>query len=257
MLIVVFTLAYVLGQNKQTKTQKNMQGRLDLTRQRYQNCENERRSYTGKRRSKEFDELKVAEQDHQALVQENQLLNEDNQQLRQDNYALEEQIDELRDELDDKDFVSDDEVEQLEEAMSVGKTSGELKEFLDDAQVLGGINKDTLIGKLVTELKSKQDSLHKCEKNKGIPVTPDQLKGSELLAAGKRIAAESARTAAEKPVAAAASGASTAASDGATTPPSEAVAPPPTKAKSRQNATAAAAAMTSEVKVKINETPSH
>jgi hypothetical protein len=169
LLVVVFTLAYVLGQNAQTKTQKNMQSRLDLTRQRFQNCDTERRMLSGSMKGKEHDELKIAEQDHQALVSENQLLNEDNQQLRQDNYALEEQIDELRDELDDKDFVSDDEVEQLEDAMSFGNNSAELKEFLDDAQILGGINKDTLITKLMAELKVKRQNLSKCKAKKGLP----------------------------------------------------------------------------------------
>lgn len=170
LLVVVFTLAYVLGQNAQTKTQKNMQSRLELTRQRFQNCDTERRMLGGSMKGKEQDELKIAEQDHQALVSENQLLNEDNQQLRQDNYALEEQIDELRDELDDKDFVSDDEVEQLEEAMSFGNNSAELKEFLDDAQILGGINKDTLITKLMAELKVKRGTLRKCRAEKGAAV---------------------------------------------------------------------------------------
>eukprot|EP00992_Anisonema_acinus_P000458 TRINITY_DN10161_c0_g1_i1.p1 TRINITY_DN10161_c0_g1~~TRINITY_DN10161_c0_g1_i1.p1 ORF type:complete len:298 (-),score=70.09 TRINITY_DN10161_c0_g1_i1:102-995(-) len=163
LLVVVFTLAYVLGQNAQTRTQRNMQGRLELTRQRSQNCETERRMLSGQMKGKEHDELRIAEQDHQALVSENQLLNEDNQQLRQDNYALEEQIDELRDELDDKDFVSDDEVEQLEDAMSFGNNSAELKEFLEDAQILGGINKDTLITKLVNELKRKRTGLTQCK----------------------------------------------------------------------------------------------
>lgn len=65
----------------------------ELTRQRLQNCDLERRMLTG---TVEGDEDKILEQDHQALVSENQLLGEDNQQLRQDNYALEEQIDELR-----------------------------------------------------------------------------------------------------------------------------------------------------------------
>ena len=37
--------------------------------------------------------------------------------------------------------MSDDEVEQLEDAMALGNNSAELKEFLDDAQILGGINK--------------------------------------------------------------------------------------------------------------------
>eukprot|EP01001_Neometanema_parovale_P006460 NODE_2818_length_1334_cov_199.232040_g2677_i0.p1 GENE.NODE_2818_length_1334_cov_199.232040_g2677_i0~~NODE_2818_length_1334_cov_199.232040_g2677_i0.p1 ORF type:complete len:367 (-),score=184.34 NODE_2818_length_1334_cov_199.232040_g2677_i0:233-1282(-) len=171
LLVVVFTLAYVLGQNAQTKTQKNMQSRLELTRQRFQNCDTERRMLSGQIRGKEHDELRIAEQDHQALVSENQLLNEDNQQLRQDNYALEEQIDELRDELDDKDFVSDDEVEQLEDAMSLGNNSVELKEFLDDAQILGGINKDTLISKLMTELKTKRQALLQCKKRKGVTNT--------------------------------------------------------------------------------------
>lgn len=166
-LVVVFTLAYVLGQNAQTRTQRNMQTRLDLTRQRSQNCETERRMLTGQIRGKENDELRIAEQDHEALVTENKLLNEDNQQLRQDNYALEEQIDELRDELDDKDFVSDDEVEQLEDAMSFGNNSAELKEFLDDAQILGGINKDTLLSKLVKELKRKRTALTQCKMKRG------------------------------------------------------------------------------------------
>eukprot|EP00994_Dinema_validum_P009362 NODE_921_length_1234_cov_66.843882_g689_i0.p1 GENE.NODE_921_length_1234_cov_66.843882_g689_i0~~NODE_921_length_1234_cov_66.843882_g689_i0.p1 ORF type:complete len:309 (-),score=97.15 NODE_921_length_1234_cov_66.843882_g689_i0:254-1180(-) len=163
LLVVVFTLAYVTGQKAQTKTQKNMMSRLDLTRQRFQNCDLSRRMLSGKFKGKEADELRIAEQDHSALISENQLLNEDNQQLRQDNYALEEQIDELRDELDDKDFVSDDEVEQLEDAMSLGNNSAELKEFLDDAQILGGINKDTLITKLMLELKRKRDALTQCK----------------------------------------------------------------------------------------------
>eukprot|EP01010_Urceolus_cornutus_P000609 NODE_1128_length_1092_cov_242.586769_g862_i0.p1 GENE.NODE_1128_length_1092_cov_242.586769_g862_i0~~NODE_1128_length_1092_cov_242.586769_g862_i0.p1 ORF type:complete len:268 (+),score=79.47 NODE_1128_length_1092_cov_242.586769_g862_i0:70-873(+) len=169
LLVVIFTLAYVLGQSAQTKTQRNMLSRLELTRQRHQHCETERRMLSGgSMKGKEADELKIAEQDHQALVSENQLLNEDNQQLRQDNYALEEQIDELRDELDDKDFVSDDEVEQLEDTMSLGNNSVELKEFLDDAQILGGINKDTLITKLMSELKRKRQWLAECKKQAAI-----------------------------------------------------------------------------------------
>eukprot|EP00996_Jenningsia_fusiforme_P004268 NODE_5081_length_721_cov_146.122024_g4715_i0.p1 GENE.NODE_5081_length_721_cov_146.122024_g4715_i0~~NODE_5081_length_721_cov_146.122024_g4715_i0.p1 ORF type:complete len:188 (+),score=45.37 NODE_5081_length_721_cov_146.122024_g4715_i0:104-667(+) len=169
LLLVVFTLAYVLGQSAQTKTQRNMLGRLELTRQRLQNCDTERRILTGDLRGKDVDELRIAEQDHQALVSENQLLNEDNQQLRQDNYALEEQIDELRDELDDKDFVSDDEVEQLEDAMAVGNNSVELREFLDDAQILGGINKDTLLVKLIGELKKKTGEISQCTSGASSP----------------------------------------------------------------------------------------
>eukprot|EP01006_Ploeotia_vitrea_P056531 TRINITY_DN68106_c11_g4_i1.p1 TRINITY_DN68106_c11_g4~~TRINITY_DN68106_c11_g4_i1.p1 ORF type:complete len:231 (-),score=20.20 TRINITY_DN68106_c11_g4_i1:40-732(-) len=161
-LVVVFLSAYTLGQSAQGKVHRNMKTRLDSTRSRFQICQSEVRMLSGEAQSRMETEMQLANQEHAALLTENELLTEDNQILREENYELEEQIDELRDELDDKDWVSDDEVEKLEGVMSMGNNTEELKDVLEDAAALGGINKDVLIEKLMAELRIKRKASANC-----------------------------------------------------------------------------------------------
>jgi len=163
---LVFFLALMLGRSSQHKSAKNLLSRMDLARQRYQNCETERRMLTGQLKSQASDEQRIAQDDHQALVSENQLLNEDNDNLREENAALERQVDDLREELDQKDYVTDEEIQTLEDTMAMGNNTQELTSLLEDYRVEGAITKDKLLEKIVEELKKKRVVLRQCRKDK-------------------------------------------------------------------------------------------
>eukprot|EP00998_Keelungia_sp_KM082_P007436 NODE_3632_length_869_cov_65.688679_g3610_i0.p1 GENE.NODE_3632_length_869_cov_65.688679_g3610_i0~~NODE_3632_length_869_cov_65.688679_g3610_i0.p1 ORF type:complete len:216 (+),score=66.53 NODE_3632_length_869_cov_65.688679_g3610_i0:82-729(+) len=156
---------YSYGSRHQSKVQKNMLNRLELTRQRHQGCITQVKMLKGEMQGKIETELQLAEQEHSALLTENELLQEDNEILREENYSLEEQIDELRDELDDLDWVSDDDVGDLQNVMDLGNNTEGLREVLQDVTYLGGINKDTLIDKLLGEAKVKRTALKNCKIN--------------------------------------------------------------------------------------------
>ena len=82
---------------------------------------------------------------------------EDNNELSLDIAELEKFVDNLREELDEKDFISDDEAQALEETLALGNNSKTLKDLLqsaafsDESDIVVG--KDELIGMLLSEMK--------------------------------------------------------------------------------------------------------
>eukprot|EP00996_Jenningsia_fusiforme_P000841 NODE_1764_length_1413_cov_38.298387_g1593_i0.p1 GENE.NODE_1764_length_1413_cov_38.298387_g1593_i0~~NODE_1764_length_1413_cov_38.298387_g1593_i0.p1 ORF type:complete len:260 (-),score=59.19 NODE_1764_length_1413_cov_38.298387_g1593_i0:540-1319(-) len=175
-LFLVLLLAYIVGKSSHTRTTKNIQQRLELTRSRFQTCESERRLLKGD--PSKIDELKMAQSEYSVLKQENELLEEDNQELSDEISLLERDIDDLYDELDMQDFVSDDEIDELEETMALGNNSEALRELLEDAEELREeVTKDELLDLVIKELQKKVSSLAGCTASKHVvaPLEPGLL----------------------------------------------------------------------------------
>jgi len=163
--VIVIILCMIISNNARNRTHRNTQSRLELTRKRFEMCDTERRILNGEKISA-ADEIQMAQDEYSALRSENDLLKEDNNDLSYDISELERFVDDLRDELDEKDFISDDEAEALEETLALGNNSQTLKELVEvskwsevDDIVVG---KDELIGLLLNEMKLKRTNLVKC-----------------------------------------------------------------------------------------------
>eukprot|EP00993_Chasmostoma_nieuportense_P001911 NODE_2750_length_1103_cov_31.073770_g2625_i0.p1 GENE.NODE_2750_length_1103_cov_31.073770_g2625_i0~~NODE_2750_length_1103_cov_31.073770_g2625_i0.p1 ORF type:complete len:344 (+),score=140.71 NODE_2750_length_1103_cov_31.073770_g2625_i0:52-1032(+) len=186
-LALTFLLAFAMGKGARDKTQANMSSRLELTRKRFQNCDRERILLKGGTIDG-VDELTLTRSEHEALISENELLREDNEDLKRENDEQERQLDVAAEDQDTLDFVSDDDVQELEETMASGNNSAALVELLDDLNA-GGIDKDTLIERLLKENDLKRKSRAKCFKRKKVLNEADlEKRYAELIAANATIA---------------------------------------------------------------------
>jgi hypothetical protein len=182
--IIVIILCMIISNNARNRTHRNTESRLELTRKRYEMCDTERRILNGEKISA-ADEIQMAQDEYSALRSENDLLKEDNNDLSYDISELERFVDDLRDEMDEKDFISDDEAEALEETLALGNNSATLKELVEvskwsevDDIVVG---KDELIGLLLSEMKLKRANLVKCmTEKKVVGKTPLQFMWADM-----------------------------------------------------------------------------
>jgi len=168
---IVVLLCAVISNNARRKTQQNTSARLDLVRRRYETCDLEVRMLNGETLS-EAHEVQLAQEEYDAVKQENDLLKEDNAELRQDMAELEREVDDLRESLDDRDFISEDEAEELEETLALGNNSKALVDLLEGAKFGQGqdivVGKDHLVGLLLAELKVKRSALGACMAEKKV-----------------------------------------------------------------------------------------
>eukprot|EP00992_Anisonema_acinus_P008539 TRINITY_DN4648_c0_g1_i2.p1 TRINITY_DN4648_c0_g1~~TRINITY_DN4648_c0_g1_i2.p1 ORF type:complete len:199 (+),score=52.66 TRINITY_DN4648_c0_g1_i2:67-663(+) len=167
-LALVFALAYILGQTSQDRTQRNLEEKLVLVRQKVATCQQEREQLR-KKHSKIAASTKSSayklQKENDELAEENNQLMEDNESLREEKTVLEETISELRYELDMKDVINDDEKKQLDDYRNSGNVSVGLSTFLADQEKWGSVDKDSLVSKLIAELKAKKEQLVKCRSN--------------------------------------------------------------------------------------------
>lgn len=170
MLIVVLTCMAIANSAKK-KTQRNTNSRLELTRKRFEMCDVERRMLNGEKVSA-ANEVQMAQDEYATLKSENDLLKEDNNELSLDIAELERFVDDLREELDEKDFISDDEAQALEETLALGNNSKALMDLLDSASFSEEtdivVGKDELIGMLLSEMKIKRTALANCMSEKKV-----------------------------------------------------------------------------------------
>eukprot|EP00906_Rhabdomonas_costata_P023325 RCo033580 len=167
---LIFALAYILGQTSQDKTQRGLEEKLVLVRQKISACQQDREMLR-KRHTKVAASTKTTAQKMQKenddLAEENNQLMEDNESLREEKNVLEETINDLRDELDKKGQVSPEEVKQVIDYRKAGNVSAQLSSFLAEQEKWGSVDKDSLINKLIAELKHKKTQLAEC---RGVPV---------------------------------------------------------------------------------------
>mmetsp|Transcript_130676 Transcript_130676/g.226040 ORF Transcript_130676/g.226040 Transcript_130676/m.226040 type:complete len:248 (-) Transcript_130676:485-1228(-) len=134
-------------------------------------CDVERRMLNGEKISA-ANEIEMAQDEYAALKSENELLKDDNNELSLDIAELERFVDDLREELDDKDFISDDEAEALEETLALGNNSKGLAELLESASFSEEndivVGKDELISLLISEMKTKRSALVNCMHEKKV-----------------------------------------------------------------------------------------
>jgi len=170
-LIIVILLCMTIANSAKKKTQRNTSARLELTRKRFEMCDIERRMLSGEKISV-ASEVQMAQDEYSTLKSENDLLKEDNSELGLDIAELERLVDDLREELDDKDFISDDEAQQLEETLALGNNSKALMNLLDSASFSERtdivVGKTELIGMLLSELKLKRGQLVHCMADKHV-----------------------------------------------------------------------------------------
>jgi|EP00670_Eutreptiella_braarudii_P001324 uncharacterized protein (DUF3084 family) len=169
--LIVLFLCMAIANSAKNKTHQNTNSRLELTRKRFEMCDMERRVLNGEKISV-ANEMQMAQDEYSALKSENDLLKEDNNELSLDIAELEKFVDNLREELDEKDFISDDEAQALEETLALGNNSKTLKDLLqsaafsDESDIVVG--KDELIGMLLSEMKLKRSSLLTCMNEKKV-----------------------------------------------------------------------------------------
>eukprot|EP01006_Ploeotia_vitrea_P016781 TRINITY_DN47664_c0_g1_i1.p1 TRINITY_DN47664_c0_g1~~TRINITY_DN47664_c0_g1_i1.p1 ORF type:complete len:428 (+),score=100.17 TRINITY_DN47664_c0_g1_i1:61-1344(+) len=163
--VMAFVTAYSLGQKAETRNQKNMNSRLEAVKKRFTACQQETVALKGGVENTLRVALELAADERHALQTENELLTEDNEILRDENNMLDEQIDELRDFLDEKDWVSDEAVAQLNDAIALGNNTAELTELFDNFDYTR-VSKDELIQQLVDEISTKRAALKHCRARK-------------------------------------------------------------------------------------------
>eukprot|EP01010_Urceolus_cornutus_P000894 NODE_1400_length_933_cov_908.753394_g1079_i0.p1 GENE.NODE_1400_length_933_cov_908.753394_g1079_i0~~NODE_1400_length_933_cov_908.753394_g1079_i0.p1 ORF type:complete len:207 (+),score=67.82 NODE_1400_length_933_cov_908.753394_g1079_i0:82-702(+) len=163
---LIFALAYILGQTSKDTTQRNLEEKLVLVRQKVASCQQERDVLRQKNVKVAANTKSAAyklQKENDDLAEENNQLMEDNESLREEKTILEETISELRYELDMKDVINDDEKAQLQEYKSSGNVSKNFLSFLSEQDKWGTVDKDSLISKLISELKVKKTQLQKCK----------------------------------------------------------------------------------------------
>eukprot|EP00996_Jenningsia_fusiforme_P002196 NODE_3032_length_1063_cov_52.533531_g2784_i0.p1 GENE.NODE_3032_length_1063_cov_52.533531_g2784_i0~~NODE_3032_length_1063_cov_52.533531_g2784_i0.p1 ORF type:complete len:204 (-),score=76.80 NODE_3032_length_1063_cov_52.533531_g2784_i0:397-1008(-) len=164
-LALIFALAYILGQTSQDKTQRNLEEKLVLVRQKVATCQQQREQLRSKNTRVAASSKSAAfklQKENDELAEENNQLMEDNESLREEKNVLEETISELRYELERKETINEDEKQQLDEIRTVGNVSSSFLSFLSQQEQWGSVDKDTLINKLIGELKTKKQQLVKC-----------------------------------------------------------------------------------------------
>jgi len=162
---LIFALAYIMGQTSQDKTQRNLEEKLVLVRQKVATCQQERERLRQKNTKVTANTKSTAyklQKENDELAEENNQLMEDNESLREEKTVLEETISELRYELDMKDVINEDEKKQIEDYRKAGNISKGLSTFLNDQEKWGSVDKDSLISNLISELKVKKTQLEKC-----------------------------------------------------------------------------------------------
>eukprot|EP00667_Euglena_gracilis_P031351 EG_transcript_45266 len=98
-LLLVFALAYILGQTSQDKTQRNLEEKLVLVRQKVATCTQQREQLRIKNKKAGSDPKSPSSKlrkENDELAEENNQLMEDNESLREEKTVLEETISELR-----------------------------------------------------------------------------------------------------------------------------------------------------------------
>lgn len=169
--VIVIVLCMAIANSARSKTHRNTDSRLELTRKRFEMCDIERRMLNGEKISA-ANEIQMAQDEYTALKSENDLLKDDNNELSLDIAELERFVDDLREELDDKDFISDDEAEALEETLALGNNSKALMDLLESASFSEDsdivVGKDELVGMLLKEMKIKKTALLECMNEKKV-----------------------------------------------------------------------------------------
>jgi|Transcript_74486 hypothetical protein len=203
---LIFALAYILGQTSQDKTQRNLEEKLVLVRQKVATCQQQRETLRQKNQRVAANTKTAAyklQKENDDLAEENNQLMEDNESLREEKTVLEETISELRYELDMKDVINDDEKQQLEDYKRSGNVSSGFLNFLQEQEKWGSVDKDSLIAKLISELKAKKQQLQKCRLLPTPKAAPVPAKTAEAAAKSKAAdddeAPKKAADAAQKP----------------------------------------------------------
>jgi hypothetical protein len=182
--LLVAALAFILGQTAANPTQRGLEEKLVLVRQKAATCTQERDRLRAKeKRTPDYRKSPVykIQKENDELADKNNELAQDNDNLRDEKAMLEETLAELRFDLDSNSIINDKERTQLDDLQKTGNMSQTLKDFLNDQLAWGGVDKDELLPKLMDELKWKKTSFQACQKV--IVRTREQLESAKKLKA--------------------------------------------------------------------------
>jgi len=164
---LTFALAFILGITAANPTQRGLEEKLLLVRKKAAECQQEReRARSQQKRAPNWDQTPVGkiQKENDRLADENNKLMDENESLREDKTQLDEQLMELQHEYDEKTEISNQEKEEITGLQQSGNISDILKDFLEDQQQWGPIEKDDLIPKLIDELKWRKTRFQACQR---------------------------------------------------------------------------------------------
>eukprot|EP01006_Ploeotia_vitrea_P029438 TRINITY_DN61987_c0_g1_i1.p1 TRINITY_DN61987_c0_g1~~TRINITY_DN61987_c0_g1_i1.p1 ORF type:complete len:588 (-),score=113.85 TRINITY_DN61987_c0_g1_i1:1533-3296(-) len=166
-LILVFALAFILGQTSGDPMRQDIESKLVMVRQKVAQCNLEREHMRIKNRKKlsKNDPIVRVQEENAFLSSENNKLMEDNDGLRQEREILEQTINELHFDIDAASFVGDKTEVVLETYKKKGNVSKALNDWIKNSLEWGGIEKDGLVLKLTDELKTRKSDYRKCRNN--------------------------------------------------------------------------------------------
>jgi len=167
---LTFALAFILGITAANPTQRGLEEKLLLVRKKAAECQQEReRARSQQKRAPNWDQTPVGkiQKENDRLADENNKLMDENESLREDKTQLDEQLMELQHEYDEKTEISNQEKEEITGLQQSGNISDILKDFLEDQQQWGPIEKDDLIPKLIDELKWRKTRFQACQRAVG------------------------------------------------------------------------------------------